>query len=271
LFLVFHIYIDNPFCYCFFVSFVIASDATVRIGRSIMKGLWKLVAVVTASLGVFGGAGGARAQTVLTSSITAGTSYTYGDTTFKFTSCSYGGMTSCGALELLGVSNGRGGTEIEVEVNPSVQSYIFTNGSNQTGSFTLSVGTLAGSHGISSVTNIVGGYDAGNTSNDSKVTSVLSAITVVKQSAIGGGSLTSQLNETPVAAVTWPIQTAAFSITDTLALSSAGVTGVNSLQLRNVRLLFTPAPEPASIAVLGAGLMGLAAARRRSGRRRVAE
>jgi hypothetical protein len=206
----------------------------------------------------------AHAQTVLTTAITAGTTYTYGNTTFKFASCS-GSTSTCGLVELLGIKNGRGGTEIAIEVNPSLQSYIFANdGSNQSGNFVLTIGTKIGTRGISSVTNIVNGSDGGITANDSKVTSVLSSITGT--GTVGGGSLTSRLNETPVPAVTWPLQTTSFTLTDTLNLNGVGVPGT-ALRLTNVHLLFQPAPEPASLAVLATGLAGLAGVGRRFRRR----
>jgi hypothetical protein len=200
------------------------------------------------------------AVTILANGIVAGTTYTYGDTTFKFSSC-----TSCSNLELLGVSNGRGGTEIEIEEKTSVQSYIFTNSStSQTLSFVLAVGTKPGTHGISDVTNIVNGADGGVTSNDSKVTSVLSSFTGLGTVTTGPGGLTTQLNEAQAIAASWPLQTTSFSLKDTLTETQCALC---TLKLTNVALLFTPAPEPASIALLATGLTCLAAARRRFRRR----
>jgi hypothetical protein len=225
-----------------------------------MKADWRLLLAGIIPLACLAVTVTAHAQTVLTTGITAGTTYTFGDTTFKFASC-FGSTSTCGFIELLGIKNGRGGTEIEVEVNPSFQSYIFANnGSNQSGNFVVTIATKTGTRGISSVTNIVNGSDGGVTANDGKVTSVLSSITGT--GTVGGGSLISRLNETPVPAVTWPLQTTSFTLTDTLNLNGAGVPGT-TLRLTNVHLLFQPAPEPASLAVLATGLAGLAGVRRR--------
>jgi hypothetical protein len=223
-----------------------------------MSRAWKLAVLGCMSLAIVGVSGQVRAQTILAPSVTAGQTYTYGDTTFKFTACS----VACGNLELIGIMNGRGGTEIEVEEKTSISSYIFTNNSsNQSLNFSLTVGMNSGSRGISSVTNIVNGTDGGTPSDDGKVTSVLSNISTAGAVTVGAGTLTSALNAAPAVAASWPIQTASFSLKATLDENPCS--GCNTLRLTNVALLFKPAPEPASIALFATALVGLAAARRR--------
>jgi hypothetical protein len=217
-------------------------------------------------------AGQARAQVVLSptspavpivgssTSTPSGTTYQYGDTTFSFINCSlcsYG--THTGTLELLAVSNGRGGTEIEIAEDPPTSAIYSTSvtGANLGSSFSINVGTTTGSHGISSVTNIlVGSYSNG--ANTGQVASLLESF------GNTNSSVTSTL-ATPSTTITFGL-TSAFTFTDALSNNGPTANNPDTLSLNDVKLLFAPAPEPASIAVLATGVMGLTAARRRSRR-----
>ena len=227
-----------------------------------MKRVWMAAACVFGSVPAIGAVGQVQAATptTLAIGIVVGTAYTYGDTTFTFSGCA-----SCDDLKLLGITNGRAGTAIEIE-RKTPASFILQNHANAADSalsFALTVGSNTGSHGISSVTNTVtGSAISGSTADQGRVQSVLSAITGT--GTVGGGSLTSTLAATP-AAVTWPNQAASFSLTETLNTNSKNA--ANTLTLTNVQLLFNPAPEPASIALFATGLIALTAARRRFGRR----
>jgi hypothetical protein len=200
------------------------------------------------------------AQTVLINPITVTSSnFIYGNLSFAITGCNFifaGGSTSCGSdgSELIGVFSGRGGTEIELL--PTAGSYLQSAGTANTSlSFNMTVSDLSKSRGISSVSNILAA-SVNNAADNALVYSKLSGFNVTSSTATSFvGSLTSTasfaLTQNPVS----------FNVTIHLDTLSARLG--DTLTLANVKLLFQPAPEPASIAVLLTGLGGLAMIRRR--------
>ena len=150
-------------------------------------------------------AGSAIAQTVLTDPVAVTSSnFIYGNLSFAITSCNFtyaGGSTSCSSdgTELEGISNGRGGTEIEL-LSPS-GSYAQTAGqANTTLSFGLTVTDLTGSRGLSSISNILSA-SVNNSADNALVSSVLSGFNVsaspsskrrMRWCAIRGPGLSSQ-------------------------------------------------------------------------------
>jgi hypothetical protein len=203
-----------------------------------------------------------RAQTILANPIaTTAPVFTYGNLSFAITSCSFiylGATQSCSAdgTEIEGVFSGRGGTEIEIL--PTSGSYTQTGGlANTSLSFGLRVTDLKGSNGISSVSNILSGSVTSSADN-TRLSSVLSGFNVVASPATitsQPGSLTSTTN--------FSLTKSTLSFNVALNLNTAGASALETLKLNSVKLLFTPAPEPASIGVLLVGVGGLASLRHR--------
>jgi hypothetical protein len=197
------------------------------------------------------------AQVLINPIAVTSSNFTYGNLSFAITSCSFifaGGSTSCGSdgSELIGVFSGRGGTEIEL-LSPSGAYTQSAGQANTSLSFAMTVSDRTGSRGLSSISNILTG-SVNNSADNSLLSSVLSSASFATATS-NAGSLTS----TASFALTKNPVSFNFSINLNTATAKAG----DTLTLSNVKLLFQPAPEPASIAVLLTGLGGLAVMRRR--------
>jgi hypothetical protein len=195
-----------------------------------------------------------------------GANFTYDGLTFTIADyCSYtpfgGSVATCATsngLEMEGVSSS-GGAAIEF-LGTGSGGTMFSNGgaSSETGSvsFDLLV-TGTGKTTIANVSNAVTGSSS-NATQDAAVFSDLSFLTG------GSGAINATLGATPAGDSITPTNSLSFSVTMGVGTAPAGTT----LVLSNVGLLFNPAPEPASIALLATGLCALGTVRSRKSQRR---
>lgn len=211
-------------------------------------------------------AGKAQAQTVRLDPIVNTTSnFTYGNLSFSISNCNFiymGATTSCSSdnSEIEAVSTGRGGTEIEIVSAAGPQSQT-AGEANTSLSFGLTVSDLPGAGGLSSITNKLSAA-VNHSADDPLVSSVLSGFNVTASPGTVSSNAGALTTNTSFALTRSPV-----SFNVALNLDSAGAKKGDTLTLSNVEFVFTPAPEPASVAVLLIGLGGIVAARRRAVRR----
>jgi hypothetical protein len=238
-----------------------------------MKAARKLAGLAIMSLVVSAGVVPAHASNVTITSgsstvISTANTYIYGDTTFAFSSCTGG----CGLYDIVGVKNGRGGTEIEItNTSSTILSTTAKSSTNSSAVFVITAALKTGNRGLSAITNIVSG-SAALAANNQYVQSVLSNFTETTTGITVGGTATSTLASNNQVTTLAPMLTATNSVTfkDTLSINAISANGMGTLKLTNVALLLNPAPEPASIAIFGTGLLAVAGVRRRFAHRRQA-
>jgi hypothetical protein len=206
------------------------------------------------------GAGRTRAQTVLLDPISnTTTNFTYGHLSFSISGCSFvemGASTPCSSdnTEIEAVSTGRGGTEIEIV--STAGSYAQSAGTaNNNLDFKLTVADLTGSKGLSSVSNILSAA-VNNSADKSLVSSVLSGFNV----AASPGSAISNAG-TLNTSTSFALTASPVSFNVAINMDSSTAQKGDSLTFNDAKILFQPAPEPASIALFMTGLGGIAAAR----------
>jgi hypothetical protein len=193
--------------------------------------------------------------------------FTYDHLSFTISDCTFNG-TSCGSIDnaaIYAISGGNSGTQIGIGALSGYGDAIYSDSGtsramNDTLQFTLSVTPQPGSRGISSVKETISGSASTGLGGD--LTAELSAFTpggALTPASVnlnaGSTSATDAFNKVTVG------NTLTFTVT--LSLNAPALKKGQTLSLNKVDLLFTQAPEPASIGLIATGLVGLGMVRRR--------
>jgi hypothetical protein len=207
----------------------------------------------------------AHAQTITKLSNTGNAaSFVFDDLTFTISNCTSTISGNCGAIEMKATSSATGAA-IEFLGNGGTYGSNISSVTNKSGSyqidFTLTV-SGTGRTRISSVSSAV-------TGNSSSIGSSLTLSGVTGCKTTGGynsGSACDNFSIGGNPATTTFGAVSSISINYALGLNAS--TG-QTITLANTSAIFSPAPEPASIAILAVGLTALAGVRQRTRRLRI--
>ncbi len=240
-----------------------------------MASLKKITASVLLAFFMLGAADRANA-TFPSVDLVANNSVTYDGLTFTVSTCTLASNTATATNCSTAAGAGQANDRLEVVASnrgtPTIE--IVGNGSGSTGGTAIAKGSAALACNLCSNTSTLSvRLDVTRApTTSSTITAFSNAITANAQNSgitsqatytgTGGGTSTenaSTLLSSGTIAVTNALPTTmSFTVTLGLAAYSSGV-----LALSTDSLHFSPAPEPATIAVFGAGLAGLTAVRRR--------
>lgn len=243
-----------------------------------MKANWKYPVLSLIALLAGGAVGQAQTVPVLTAgqsvpfSVNTGANnpnFEYNGLYYQLTACSGGVCGQSGAIiEAVVVNNV---PQIEVTDNPGTPLLSATvPSSSQTAvdmTYDFNVWAASTKTTINSATNIAGGTAS---SSQADLSLISSSATVTPYPLATNDDLVSTVAVT-AAPFTFssvsPTSSSVLSVAYDVSVHTFGGTAGDVLKLTNVNLILSPAPEPASIALLATGFSGLVVARRRFKRR----
>lgn len=235
-------------------------------------GILKKITALLFALFVLGVVNHANAQLPAAVSLVSGSTVTFDGLQFTVSSCSFrsnGTTSTCSAANdlLQVVASNRGTPTIEILGNGSGtdggtgsiakgSAALACNACTGTSLLTVTIGVKRASGKASTITAFSNAI-TGNITNSGITSKVYYATNTLKSSE----NAATKLSSGTIAitnALTSTSSTMSFKVTLGLSAYSSGVLALNS-----DRLNFSPAPEPATIALFGVGLVGLTTVRRR--------